>query len=264
MIDISRWENAVISRIALAIQVIGEPHIKRIVHKNRPFHGFVLNEGNALRDYVFSDGRVMRTEAHTLFYLPKGSSYEAYPINSGDNTSCYAINFDSDVTDIPFAINFRNPEPLIKCFHNAIRAWQEQAPFYNIVIRKNIYSILLLMEQEQRRLYIPGTHEKLILPAMEKIRADFSKNEISVAELAKLCGISEAYFRRIFINKYGVSPKEYIIDLRINYAKQLLESGEVSVSQAATLCGYSEATHFSREFKRIVGISPNLYKKQII
>jgi AraC-like DNA-binding protein len=66
--------------------------------------------------------------------------------------------------------------------------------------------------------------------------------------------------RKIFEKKLGVSPKEYMISLRMEYAKQLLSSGEVGVAEAAQMCGYAEPCHFSREFKKRFGISPKNYK----
>ncbi len=99
----------------------------------------------------------------------------------------------------------------------------------------------------------------MILPAIEEIERSFTEREISVSRLAKLCGISEVYFRHLFLNAFGVSPKEYVIQKRMDYAKALLKSGDFSVTQVAALCGYAEPCHFSREFKERVGVSPNKY-----
>ena len=110
---------------------------------------------------------------------------------------------------------------------------------------------------------MPPSTDALILPAVERMRSEFNESELSVTELAAECGISEAYFRRIFLNRYGISPKEYIINMRMNYAKQLLATGELPISNVATLCGYAEPTHFSREFSRRVGIAPNKYKDSV-
>ncbi|MBE6591666.1 MAG: helix-turn-helix transcriptional regulator, partial [Ruminococcaceae bacterium] len=77
-----------------------------------------------------------------------------------------------------------------------------------------------------------------------------------------LCGVSEVYFRKLFLNSFGVSPKEYMIQKRMDYAKNLLKSGDFSISEIATLCGYTESCHFSREFSKREGISPNQYGKQ--
>ena len=58
---------------------------------------------------------------------------------------------------------------------------------------------------------------------------------------------------------FGVSPKEYITQKRIEYAKILLSSGDFLVSEVGILCGYAEPCHFSREFSRRVGMIPSRY-----
>ena len=192
-----------------------------------------------------------------MFYLPKGSSYSVKGIEGG---GCYAINFDADMDVAPFSIPVVNYEKMLKYFKEAAKVWKSRDSFYEITIFNSIYSIILQAAKEQQKKYVPKSQEMLIEPAIEKIRNDFTKNDLSVAELCSLCGISEAYFRRIFINKFGVSPKEYIIDLRINYAKNLLKSGQFSVSETATLCGYTEECHFSRVFTKKTGENPKKYK----
>lgn len=108
---------------------------------------------------------------------------------------------------------------------------------------------------------MPSEKEQMIQPAIDAINRDFTKNDLSVKALAEMCGISEAYFRRIFTDKFSVSPKEYIISLRIEYAKRLLQSAQFSVSEVAQLCGYFEPCHFSREFTKYTGVSPRTYIK---
>ena len=87
-----------------------------------------------------------------------------------------------------------------------------------------------------------------------------NRDDLSIKEMAELCGISEAYFRRLFIDKFGISPKDYIINRRIEYAKSLLKSCQFQINEIAEMCGYSEPCHFSREFSRHTGISPKEYK----
>ena len=252
------WKDAVVSKISVALYVA--PKTGRISHSDRPFHGFVINDENSVKDYVFSDGKIMRTGCGEFFYLPKGSTYYVKNYSIG---GCYAINFDTvnEMNCEPFCMKFRNTEALLKAFKSAEREWRTQSELMHIAARRSVYDIIVAIGNEEKKSYMPDSSFGIIAPAIEKITADFSKNELTVAELAEACNISEAYFRRLFEAKFGTSPKEYIIEKRIGYAKQLLETGEVAVCDVAYLCGYSEPTHFSREFARRVGVSPNEYKK---
>ena len=105
-----------------------------------------------------------------------------------------------------------------------------------------------------------GERCRILASSIERMSAEFVENGIAVAKLASLCGISEVYFRRLFLSRFGVSPKEHMIALRMGDAKQLLASADLSVNEVATACGYAEPSHFSREFSRRVGCAPTAYK----
>lgn len=255
------WKDTIVTKISIALYV--HPGSGRIAHNDRPFHGFVLNCEKGIKDYCFSDGRVMRTEGWDLFYLPKGSSYY---VKTYSSDGCYAINFntENDIECEPFVLKFRNNENLLKAFKSAEKEWRTQSEFMQIAARKAVYDIIFQIHNEYQKTYLPDAQLKQIAPAIEKISSEFNENDISVADLAALCGISEAYFRRIFTAKFGVSPKEYIISKRIGYAKQLLEIGDLTVNETAVLCGYTEISHFSREFTKRVGVPPSEYKKDLL
>ena len=123
-----------------------------------------------------------------------------------------------------------------------------------------LYDGIYQMQKEQKRQYISKTQVSLIAPAVEEMERAFTQNDLTVCELAAMCGISEVYFRRLFLNTFGISPKEYIIQKRIEYAKTLLSSKDFSVGEVGILCGYTEPCHFSREFSKRVGISPMQYE----
>ncbi len=252
-------ENVTISEIVLAIYVA--PETGANIHKNRASHGFVFNNASGQKDYCFSDGTVMHTGECDFFYLPKGSSYEVKTIhNTG---GCYAINFQADVWGEPFSVHFRNSEKLLQLFKKAAKEWYTKAPYYQLSIKKYVYEMLLMLAKERQEHYLPSKKEQLIMPALDIIQSDFTRETVSVTGLVKACGISEAYFRRIFMDKFGTSPKEYIIGLRMNYARDLLQSGMLSVSEVARICGYAEQCHFSREFKKAFGVCPSQYKKSV-
>ncbi len=248
-------ENITVSDIILATYVL--PGRGTAVHKNRPSHGFVINDSDEEKNYCFSDGSILKTCENDVFYLPKGSSYEVKTTKEG---SCYAINFEADIEVSPFSVNFRNSEKILKIFKDAEKLWRTKSPYYKAYIKKSVYEIILMLIKENQKNYIPGKKETIIMPAVKKIKSDFTSPDLSVSELAGICGISEVYFRKIFSDKYGVTPKEYITNLKINHAKDLLKSGMFSVSDTAVLCGYTEQCHFSREFKKRTGESPSNYK----
>ena len=249
-----KWNSVTIEEICFAMRVI--PHTGGRTHKKRPYQGFVLNDAESVRIYYFDDGRVLRTEGNSLFYLPKGTSYRVDALRDG---ICYAINFQARIEDDPFCVTLRNVDPLLRNFKAAADAWQSNDSAKHAVAMRAVYDAICRGQKEQQRSYVPGTQVSLISPALEKIDQSFNDPGLSVSELALLCGISEVYLRRLFLGAVGASPKEYIIQKRIEYAKSLLRAGGFSVTEVATLCGYSEPCHFSREFSKRIGVSPRDY-----
>lgn len=89
---------------------------------------------------------------------------------------------------------------------------------------------------------------------------------ISVEEFAKKNSISRNYLYTLFKKEYGISPKEYLMNKRIEKAKQLLQdsSKNFSVSEAAFAVGFDDPLYFSRVFRKKTGYSPTKCKKDSI
>ena len=250
------WKNIVVTKITLAMNVPGKGG--KAYHVDRPAHGVILNGDLTKSDYYFSDGRVLHTGPNDFFYLPRGSTYH---VKIREGGCCYAINFDAELSDEPFTLRLRDVEGVRKIFHGAAKRWKAHDPIREMLAMRALYEILCLIISEQEREYQSSANTEKLAPAMAVIESRFTDNALSVTELSSLCGMSEVYFRRLFEDRFGISPKEYLIRMRIEYAKSLLASGQFPVSEVASLCGYAEPCHFSREFSKRVGLSPNQYAK---
>ncbi len=78
---------------------------------------------------------------------------------------------------------------------------------------------------------------------------------ISIQELAASLHIDRRYLTRLFRNSYGVSPQEYLIDLRLDHARTFLQQG-YGVSEAAAMVGFSDLSNFSKRYKARFGVCP--------
>lgn len=78
----------------------------------------------------------------------------------------------------------------------------------------------------------------------------------TVKELATEANLSLPYFQHLYREFFGVSPKEDIIESRIEYAEYLLMSGTLPIGEIARRAGYENAEHFSRQFRERTGMTP--------
>lgn len=86
---------------------------------------------------------------------------------------------------------------------------------------------------------------------------------LRVSELAQMEHLCESRFRELFREAFGASPNDYIIQLRLLHAADLLTQSDLSIAQIAEMCGYADALYFSRLFRRKNGVSPAAYRKNV-
>jgi transcriptional regulator GlxA family with amidase domain len=80
---------------------------------------------------------------------------------------------------------------------------------------------------------------------------------VTIARLARECGLSPDHLRELFLARYGVRPVEYRAQLRLARARELLASTTLSVAQVARRAGYADPLYFSRVFRARFGITPS-------
>ena len=93
------------------------------------------------------------------------------------------------------------------------------------------------------------------------INSNYADENLSISTLAEIADMSEVYLRRLFKSKYGVAPSQYIISVRINEAKKLLDYPFLSIEECAKQCGFATLQYFSRVFKNTCGVTPSEYRK---
>ena len=86
------------------------------------------------------------------------------------------------------------------------------------------------------------------------------QNDISIEDIAAVCGLNRSYFGKIFRDTVGESPQEYLLHYRMARAAQLLKETKQPIGEIAPQVGYANQLHFSRAFKNVHGVSPREYR----
>lgn len=103
--------------------------------------------------------------------------------------------------------------------------------------------------------------QRLIKQAQSYIEANIAKG-ITLDDVANYLKVSKFYIARIFRSELNLTPYEYLNDLRMRIAIQLLREGRLYISEIATKTGFSNRKYFSKVFKKFYGKAPSQYSHQ--
>jgi len=104
----------------------------------------------------------------------------------------------------------------------------------------------------------PEDSRPALKAAKDYMERHFNEN-LTIEELARIANISPKYFVDLFKRTYGISAINYLTELRINRAKQLMAQSRAKLRDIAHQVGYNDEFYFSRKFKKVVGVPPKVY-----
>jgi AraC-like DNA-binding protein len=110
--------------------------------------------------------------------------------------------------------------------------------------------------QQDSRLTITENINNAINFMMDNLAAD-----ISIGSLAAAVNLSKYHFCRVFKNQTGIAPYEYLINLRIGRAKQLLRTSDAILDEIAEQCGFLGSKNLIYNFRRLTGMTPGAYRR---
>ena len=203
-------------------------------------------------------GQITYTEGGTQFIskpdvailLPKGSTYTSHCDKAGlfpvINFQCENLNC-AQITPIPLA----DPAACLRLFEQMTQL--SLSPENRLKSLSVFYELLSILSRsaDPKPLHFLNRY-------IEKNLADPA---LSNTLLAEKLGISEVYLRRLFAAYYKTTPKQYILDLRLRKAQQLLLDTQLSITEISQSCGFASLHHFCRCFKNKTGMTPTEYAK---
>ncbi|MBD1851707.1 helix-turn-helix domain-containing protein [Leptolyngbya sp. FACHB-711] len=128
----------------------------------------------------------------------------------------------------------------------------------------NVLAAHLLREysSDQPRVtqYEGGLGDRKLLQVSEYIHAHLDQ-DIKLVHLADVASVSQFHFSRLFKQSTGISPHQYLLQQRVERAKQLLKTSQLAIAEVALQCGFNSQSHLGKAFREATGMTPGNYRK---
>ena len=150
--------------------------------------------------------------------------------------------------------------------HTILDEMKQKPGMYRECVRALAVSVVVMIARLSSDGMIPeGIRQKngfdQVRPALEYIRENYQMS-MKIAEMAEVCHMSESHFRRLFEKNINMTPVEYLNQIRVRKACDLIKKTNCSMEEIAVKVGFTTTSTFNRNFKRITGTSPYQWKKQ--
>ncbi len=212
------------------------------------------------REFVLQPGRLYLIPSGTVFsYASDGAMVQHwvhFTATLSNGLPLFAL------TDPLFEIEPEDPCRTAMLFRRTVMLEETQTPSAQMERRGILYMLLAP--------FFGGDNDKTALSrhaayvrfgdTLTHIESHLEQ-PIRVAELARRCHLNRSYFTRLFRRSFGIHPAAFIMERRVERAKQRLWKADEPLATIAEGLGFSDAFHFSRSFKRIAGISPSGFRR---
>ena len=238
------------------------------------------DKAHTLSLYLHGGNRTTRTDCNVgyghkgaICLLPENSD-SSWSVNGGINLFHFYFSdkairrfvakthdIEPSLVQIPELV-FYNDANLKKTMHQLIQAVSDESHLKKETSIVKLFNVLLsnCLTLNKKR-YSSGGLSPSINRKLKEYMQDNLNQNISLKSLSSQVGLSEFHLQRMFKQTNGISPHDYLIEIRIDKIKSLL--GSLPLSQLSVECGFSHQSHMQRTFKQRVGITPLQYLKSI-
>ena len=240
-------DNIIITDIEIPI-VVHSKKGRKFQMTNRQSYGLSLCISGQVTYTMNGENYI--SDQNKAVLLPKGGTYSL----QGDKEGLFPVvnfkceNFNcNEIVVVPL----ENSQAYIKDFETLKDLFLHDKN--HLKIYSAFYELLDKVSSANLRKQHP------LASVIEYIAENIQSPELSNTRLARQSGISEVYLRKLFLAFYNITPKQYILDIRIKKAKQMLINTPFTVTAISEECGFSSVYHFCRAFKNKTGMTPTEY-----
>lgn len=219
---------------------------------------------NCAATFTLEQGEILHIKKGSLVYIPQGARYKTrYYQCDADAIHTQLIEFSlvDETNDVFTAsssimiLNLSQTYDIDVVFNELVTIYNKPILSYNMM-KSKFYAFL---HEICKSFHYERIYSKKYMPIAAGIAylERMHSQDLSVAEIAQMCHVSESCFRKLFQQYSGVSPVQYRANKLLRQAKDMIRSGDLTITEIANGLGFNDVGYFSRWFKKNTGISPN-------
>ena len=237
-------------------------------------HPFCQNKFYFVTEGTFSitiEGKTYKAKPNDWFFIPAGAKHNFH--NYLDKPmSKYWLHFDIFPSNellkgfnVNYRVNTKNQTKVMELFKEFGKICNS-SDFSDILRVKaiilNLIAEYLKLAGKQKNITIIDEQNENLRAVLTYIADNFTRN-LTTYELAKVCHLHPTHFIRTFKLKMAQTPQQYILNMRMEYAKNLLSNTTLPVTEISEQIGFNDTAHFSKAFKNFYSITPTQFRKQL-
>lgn len=225
------------------------------------FYELIYIKSGCKTGRIFFDGGEQDIESNDAILLPPNVKYR---FECGGKCDCIFIgfsNFDYDFHNMPVIFKGCSKSGVGSLIDSLCLEFEgnkyNRKKMLNLLLNTVMITLCRTLKSSEPKKNIEADNFDYILNFMNA----HSHNGINIEEVSKMSGLSYHRFRHRFKEINGISPQQYIIKQRLNYAKKMLESTNYTTSLIAEACDFHSVPQFITYFNKQEGMTPVKYRK---
>ena len=193
------------------------------------------------------------TSPGDIIFIPANASYRVkYTASESIVVHLTDCNYS-----IPEVAKVENQVSMEIRFMKLLESWEERHSAN--LAKSQVYDILQKLESNESK----HPANSVFSNCIRYVEENFCDPELDIQKISEHEYISPSSLQRAFRHYYAMSPKQYLIKLRLSRAIELLAEGELSVKQVALACGFADEKYFSRVFSKRYGYPPSHFYRKL-
>ncbi|MBW4471208.1 MAG: AraC family transcriptional regulator [Stenomitos rutilans HA7619-LM2] len=244
-----------------------EEHTICLSLASRPVR-FLFIQGGKTHTSLYSKGDISVTPAETPFFArwDGDDHYLQIRLASKFMQTIARETLDKQPDQLELLPTFRTRDPQIEAIGLLLLSELQQKNVGSRLYVESLTNVLAVhllrqyaVAKPHLSVYEGGLPERQLLYVLEYLHEHLDQ-DIKLADLAALVGMSQFHFSHLFKQSIGLPPYQYLLQQRVERAKQLLKQTDRTIVEIAFLCGFNSHSHLSKQFRQLTGITPTAYR----